>query len=179
MRKHGEMKGLGMIHKEIVIRKLMENDWEKVRAIFIEGIQTGNATFQTEAPTWEEWDASHTANCRHVAVLEDQVVGWVALSPISSREAFSGVAEVSIYISGSATGMGIGGKLLEHLIEESEEQGFWTIQSMIFPENEGSIHLHKKYGFETVGTRKQMGKLNGVWRDVVLLERRSSTLGKD
>lgn len=168
-----------MTDKELVIREMDKDDWEDVRQIFVEGIQTGNATFQTEAPTWKEWDASHTINCRYVATLKGRVIGWVALSPISSRPAFSGVAEVSIYLSSSSTGMGIGGKLLKHLIAESETQGFWTIQSMIFPENEGSIHLHKKHGFETVGTRKQIGQLNGVWRDVVLLERRSSTLEKD
>ncbi len=168
-----------MNNKEIVIRKMIEGDWDDVREIFIEGIQTGNATFQTEAPTWEEWDASHTAKCRFVATFKEKVVGWAALSPISSRKAFSGVAEVSIYLSGSSTGMGIGGKLLKHLIEDSEQQGFWTIQSMIFPENEGSIHLHRKHSFEIVGTRKKIGKLNGVWRDVVLLERRSFLTGKD
>lgn len=164
-----------MTDKELVIREMSPDDWEDVRQIFVEGIQTGNATFQTEAPSWDEWNISHTANCRYVALVNEKVIGWIALSPISSRPAFSGVAEVSIYLSSSSTGMGIGGKLMKHLIEESETLGYWTIQSMIFPENEGSIHLHKKHGFDIVGTRKKMGKLNGVWRDVVLLERRSSS----
>lgn len=162
---------------EIIIEDLLPSDWEAVKNIFIQGIQTGNATFQLEAPTWEEWDSGHTQNCRYVARLNDQVVGWIALSPISSREAFSGVAEVSVYLDGSITGKGIGSKLLQYMIKESEKYGYWTLQSMIFPENASSIYLHKKYGFEEIGTRKRMGKLHGVWRDVVLLERRSLIVG--
>ena len=162
---------------EIIIEDLLPSDWEAVKSIFIQGIQTGNATFQLQAPTWEEWDKGHTQNCRYVARLNGEVVGWIALSPISSREAFSGVAEVSVYLDGSITGKGLGSKLLQYMIKESENHGFWTLQSMIFPENEASIYLHKKYGFDEIGTRKRMGKLNGVWRDVVLLERRSETVG--
>jgi len=165
------------MNKDIVIAEMHNSDWDVVREIFIEGIGTANATFRTEAPTWEKWNKDHLTNCRFVAKQNEEVVGWVALSQISSMPAFSGVAEVSIYISSSAAGMGVGSRLLEHVIDASEKNNIWTIQSMIFPENIASINLHRKFGFEEVGTRKQMGRLNGVWRDVVLLERRSSIVG--
>lgn len=165
------------MNQDITIDKLIPLDWDRVREIFIEGIQTGNATFRTEAPTWDEWENDHLSTCRLVAKQGGEVLGWAALSPISSMSAFSGVAEVSIYIASRAAGMGIGSKLLKQVIETSEQYKIWTIQSMIFPENAASINLHRKFGFEEVGTRKQIGKLNGVWRDVVLLERRSCKVG--
>lgn len=158
---------------------MKKEDWEQVRDIFIEGINTGNATFETKAPTWEEWDKGHFSVSRLVAREGNDVIGWAALSPISSREAHSGVGEVSIYISERSIGKGIGTKLMEELINSSEMNGFWTLQTNIFPENETSIKLHKKFGFNEVGVRKRLGKLNGVWRDVVLLERRSSVVGND
>ena len=167
------------MNESILIEEMKDTDWEYVKSIFQEGIDTGNATFQTETPTWEEWDKGHTEACRFVARLADEIIGWVALSPISSREAFRGVAEVSIYLSKNAAGKGIGSKLLSHLIQESEKSGFWTIQSMIFPENIGSIKLHHKHGFQETGTHQRMGKLNGVWRDVVRLEYRSEAVGID
>ena len=165
------------MENKLEIEEMILADWNQVKAIYIEGINTGNATFQTTAPTWEEWDSAHNKKCRYVAKLNGEVVGWVALSPISNREVFEGVAEVSIYLNNSIKGMGIGSRLLAYLIEQSEHNGFWTLQAMIFPENMASIKLHKKFGFEEVGTRKQMGRLHGAWRDVVLLERRSNEVG--
>lgn len=163
--------------QNIIIDEMIGSDWDQVREIFIEGIRTANATFRTEAPTWDEWNKDHLTICRFVAKHNGEVVGWVALTPISSMCAFSGVVEVSIYISSSAAGMGIGSRLLQQVIESSEQNNIWTIQSMIFPENAASINLHRKFGFKEVGTRNQIGKLNGVWRDVVLLERRSNKVG--
>ncbi|SDN10610.1 phosphinothricin acetyltransferase [Psychrobacillus sp. OK028] len=163
--------------QNITISKMISSDWDRVREIFIEGIQTANATFRTEAPNWEDWDQGHLNICRFVAKLDGEVVGWVALSPVSTMVAYSGVVEVSIYIASVAAGKGVGSQLLQQVIESSEQNKIWTIQALIFPENIASINLHKKFGFGVVGTRKQMGRLNGVWRDVVLLERRSDIVG--
>lgn len=163
--------------QDIIIHAMISSDWDRVREIFIEGIKTGNATFRTESPTWDEWNKDHLTNCRFVAKQNGEVVGWVALTPISSMCAFSGVVEISIYITSSAAGMGVGSRLLQHVIDSSEQNKIWTIQAMIFPENTASINLHRKFGFDEVGTRKQIGKLNEVWRDVVLLERRSTVVG--
>ncbi|MFJ8064525.1 GNAT family N-acetyltransferase [Psychrobacillus sp. NPDC096426] len=163
---------------DLVIDEMLETDWEQVKTIYIEGIQSGNATFQTKAPTWNEWNAVHFQKCRFIARMGREVVGWIAISPISSRESFAGVAEISIYLTNTIKGMGIGSKLLEALVKDSEQLGFWTLQAMIFPENQGSINLHKKFNFKEVGTRQRIGKLNGVWRDVVLLERRSEKVGQ-
>jgi L-amino acid N-acyltransferase YncA len=162
---------------EIVIGKMLRDDWERIREIYLEGIATGNATFQKEAPSWEEWDRSHNLECRIVARLDDTVMGWAALSPVSSRSVYAGVAEVSIYVSGSGRGKGIGSKLLNCLIEMSEQSGIWTLQSGIFPENISSLKLHSKYGFREVGRRERIGKMDGVWRDTILLERRSEKVG--
>lgn len=158
---------------------MVSEDWESVRSIYEEGIQTGNATFQQTAPSWEEWDQSHVKELRYVACINEQVVGWVALSPTSSRCVYQGVAEVSIYISEIARGNGIGSKLLEMLIDGSEEKGYWTLQAGIFPENIPSLQLHKNFGFIEVGRRVRIGQLNGVWRDVLLIERRSKKVGID
>ncbi|WP_318937004.1 GNAT family N-acetyltransferase [Oceanobacillus halotolerans] len=173
-----DIKGDDM-EKYIVMDEMTKSDWPAVQAIYEEGIQTGNATFDTVAPTWEEWNAQHIASCRFVVREDDRVIGWIALSPYSTKRAYQGVAEVSIYISQHSAGKGIGRKLMEILIKESEASGFWTLQAGIFPENTASLTLHKKFGFEEVGIRKRIGKLNGVWRDVVLLERRSSKVGMD
>ncbi|SRR6266851_5189518 len=152
-------------------------DWEDVRAIYLEGIATGNATFETEAPNWNAWNDSHLNFGRLVARSGQSVLGWAALSRVSSRRVYFGVAEVSVYVAASARGEGIGRMLLIRLIEEAEHRGIWTLQAGIFPENTPSIALHKSCGFREVGRRERPGKLNGVWRDVVLLERRSTTVG--
>lgn len=163
----------------IIIEKMKETDWEQIREIYIEGINTGNATFDTEAPEWREWDKKYLPMCRLVAREGDTVLGWPALLPTSSRAAYAGVAELSIYLRASAAGKGLGTSLMQALIEDSETNGFWTLQAGIFPENQTSIRLHKRAGFREIGVRKRVGKLNGVWRDVVMLERRSAVVGVD
>ncbi|MDO5616461.1 MAG: GNAT family N-acetyltransferase [Cruoricaptor ignavus] len=156
------------------IRKMQSKDSDRVLEIFQQGISNGNATFDKELPTWETWDNQHTENCRWVIEnSEDKIVGWAALKPVSQRICFSGVAEVSIYLDNSVQGKGLGKMLLKKLSLDSEEYGFWTLQSGIFPENEASLLLHKKLGFRVVGRRDKIGKQNGVWRDIILLERRS------
>jgi L-amino acid N-acyltransferase YncA len=151
--------------------------WEAVRSIYLEGIATGNATFETEALDWETWNRNHLSFARLAARSGDDVVGWAALSPVSSRRVYAGVAEVSVYVAAAARGMGVGRSLLVALIEEAERNGIWTLQAGIFPENLASIALHKSCGFREVGRRARIGLLRGVWRDVVLLERRSRTVG--
>lgn len=155
------------------IRPLDPGHWEAVSAIFLEGIATGDATFEQACPDWAEWDATHLAVCRFVALAADEVLGWAALAPVSDRCVYGGVAEVSVYVAAGARHMGVGSALLAALVEASEREGFWTLQAGAFPENEASIALHKRHGFRVVGTRERLGQLNGVWRDVVLLERRS------
>ncbi len=152
-------------------------DWPAVRTIYEEGIATGNATFQLSVPTWTEWDAGHIQECRLVATEGAEIVGWAALSRVSSRCVYAGVAEVSIYVAPAARGHSVGQRLLEWLTTDSEQHGFWTLQAGIFPENVASVALHQRCGFRTVGTRERLGELNGRWRDVLLLERRSSTVG--
>jgi phosphinothricin acetyltransferase len=152
-------------------------DWPAVRDIYAEGIATGNATFETAIPEWAIWDTAHHKHCRLIARNSQRIFGWAALSPVSSRRVYAGVAEVSIYISGAARGKGIGKALLKSLIEHSEKQGIWTVQAGIFPDNAASIALHKSCGFREVGVRQRLGQLAGVWRDVLLLERRSSCVG--
>jgi L-amino acid N-acyltransferase YncA len=148
--------------------------WPAVRDIYAEGIATGNATFETETPTWEKWDRSHLSGLRLVALNpEGDAVGWTALSSVSDRCVYGGVAEESVYVTASARGAGVGRALLERLISESEQAGIWTIQTGVFPENEASLRLHERVGFRALGTRERLGRLNGVWRDVVFLERRS------
>ena len=156
---------------------MRSEDWEAVRAIYREGIATGNATFETDVPDWEAWDKSHLRACRLVAKAGGQVVGWAALTPYSSRRAYAGVAGLSIYVSASARGQGIGRALLGALIAASEQAGLWTLQAGIFPENTASLALHRACGFREVGRREHIGQLNGVWRDVVLMERRSKVVG--
>lgn len=158
---------------DILIEALTNNDWEAVRSIYIEGIATGEATLETDPPSFEEWDSSHLADCRLIARRGDQIVGWAALSPVSTRYVYRGVAEVSIYIAASCRGEGIGKALLNALIEASEGAGIWTLESTMFPENAASIWLHKTCGFREVGIRERIGELDGKWRDTILMERRS------
>lgn len=159
------------------IREMLPKDGASVLEIFKQGIEGGNATFDKEVPTWEVWNDKFFKVCRWVLEDENRVIqGWAAIQPISVRECYKGVAEVSIYLSNSVQGKGLGSVLLQKLILDSEENGFWTLQSGIFPENEASIRLHQKFDFRIVGKREKIAKMNGTWRDVVLLERRSTHL---
>ena len=164
---------------ELIIDSMRACDWESVRLIYLEGIATGQATFELEAPDWERWDSSHSPHCRLVARYGDQILGWAALSPVSKRRAYSGVGEVSVYVAEAARGRGVGGALMRALIEGSERYGVWTLQSSIFPENQASVALHLNYGFREVGRRERIAQRDGVWRDTVLLERRSVVVGLD
>jgi len=159
------------------ITPLQPADWPTVREIYGEGIATGQATFETQLPDWEKWDGSHRQDCRLIARQGDQVLGWAALSPVSGRGVYSGVAEVSVYVATAARGRGVGTALLKALIEESESRAVWTLQAGIFPENAASIAIHKSCGFHEVGKRQRIGKLGETWRDVLLLERRSTAVG--
>jgi L-amino acid N-acyltransferase YncA len=165
--------------------------WPAIREIYREGISTGNATFETELPDWEKWDSAHRRDCRLIALepMDEAiaealiplgkltVLGWAALSPVSSRRVYRGVAEVSVYVAAAARGRGVGKALLESLVQESEVNGIWTLQAGVFAENGASIALHKSCGFREVGVRRRIGKLGEVWRDVFLLERRSARVG--
>lgn len=159
------------------INALDPADWPAVRAIYEEGIATGQATFETAAPDWPVWDAAHRPDCRLVARRNGEIVGWAALSPVSKRDVYRGVAEVSVYVAGVARGQGIGRALLVALIDASEAAGIWTLQAGIFPENEVSVSLHVACGFRVVGRRERLGRHHGVWRDALLLERRSQRIG--
>jgi len=161
----------------VFIRQFDQTDYPSVKNIYQQGIDTGNATFQVIAKNWDEWNNSMHSHSRIVAVKDNNILGWAALSPISSREVYSGVAEVSVYISTSAQGKGVGQKLLSHLILESENNNIWMLQAGIFPENIGSIKLHENNDFRQLGLREKLGKMNNVWRNVVLMERRSKTVG--
>jgi phosphinothricin acetyltransferase len=160
-----------------VVRELRSEDWPSVRAIYEDGIRSGDATFETEAPSWEDWDASHHPVLRLVALHDDSVVGWAALSPTSSRCCYRGVGEVSVYVAEAARGAGVGSTLLRELVERSEAAGYWTLTAGIFPENEASRRLHRACGFRELGVHERLGELSGVWRDVVWLERRSRVVG--
>jgi phosphinothricin acetyltransferase len=151
-------------------------DWPGVRAIYLEGIATGNATFEQVAPEWEAWNEGHLSGCRPVARLNGEILGWAALSPVSGRCVYRGVAEVSIYVARKARRQGVGKTLLDELIASSERAGLWTLQAGIFPENTASIELHKHAGFRVLGIREKIGCMDGRWRDVVLMERRSKTV---
>jgi L-amino acid N-acyltransferase YncA len=157
---------------------MQPEDWPSVRAIYLEGIATGNATFEQTAPEWQKWDAGHLAAPRIVARSDGNVLGWAALSGVSSRCVYAGVAEVSIYVAERARGRGIGRQLMSRLIADSEAEGIWTLQAGIFPENVASIALHERAGFRIVGQRERLGQMNGRWRDVVLMERRSAVAGR-
>ena len=162
-----------MIATAIAIRDLRPGDWLEVSRIYAEGIATRNATFETEVPSWDDWDAAHLAGHRLVAVAEGEVVGWIALVAVSKRPCYRGVAEVSAYVAEGARGQGAGTMLLERLISDSEAGGIWTLETGVFPENETSLRLLKRFGFREVGVRERLAQLDGAWRDVVLLERRA------
>jgi phosphinothricin acetyltransferase len=157
----------------------LAEDWEIVRSIYLDGLATGQATFETEAPGWERWDGVHLAEPRIVAVSDDRIAGWAALSPVSMRAVYGGVAEVSVYVGSDWRDRGIGRALLETVVKESERNGIWTLQASIFPENVASISLHRSCGFREVGKRERIGQLKGVWRDTTLMERRSKVVGSD
>ena len=154
-------------------------DWPAVLEIYLEGIATGHATFETQAPSWKVWDASHSPCARLVARRGETVSGWAALSPVSARKVYAGVAEVSVYVAQSDRGAGLGRQLLAALIAASEANGIWSLQASMFPENAGSVALHLRCGFREVGRRERIGRHNGRWRDTILLERRSQKIGAD
>jgi len=164
---------------DIRIESMTTDSWIDVARIYEEGIATMNATFEKQIPDWNSWDKSHRKDCRLIALVDNKVVGWAALSNISGRCVYSGVAEVSVYVDSRNRGKGIGDMLLSSLIKESEKCGIWTLQAGIFPENISSIKLHHKHGFRTIGIRERLGKMNNKWRDVALLERRSQIVGID
>ena len=161
------------------IRSLGHGDWYAVRRIYEEGIETGDATFETETPGWESWDANHLGRCRLVAERAGRVGGGAALAPVSGRCVSGGGAEGSVYVCGDARGSGIGLRLLTALVESSERAGLWTLQAGIFPENVASLRIHERAGFRQVGRRERLGRLDGRWRDVLLLERRSPLVGTE
>lgn len=166
-----------MSNTSVTLKAMTAQDWEQVRHIYQEGLATGNATFETQAPEWEIWDARHLPTCRLVARQGQTILGWAALSPVSSRAVYAGVAEVSIYVGAAARGQGVGHALMAALIDESEQCGIWTLQASIFPENVGSIQLHLRHGFRQLGRRERIAQLHGLWRDTVILERRSQIVG--
>jgi L-amino acid N-acyltransferase YncA len=155
------------------IEQMKVTDWEQVRSIYLEGIAAGHSTFETEAPSWEKWDEGHHQFARLVVRDGDKILGWAALSPVSKRTVYRGVAELTVYVTESARGQGVGRALLEALIKESENNGIWTLQGSIFPENTASINLHLACGFREVGRRERIARLNGIWRDTLLFERRA------
>lgn len=159
------------------ITLLKQTHYPSVANIYLEGIATGHATFQTEAPDWNNWDKTHLPHSRFIAVDNDIILGWAALTPVSSRCVYAGVAEVSIYVSTKHHGKGVGDLLMQKLVEDSEANNIWTLQSGIFPENKASIGLHIKHGFRIMGTREKIGKMNDTWRDTVIMERRSKVAG--
>jgi phosphinothricin acetyltransferase len=164
------------VRADTLIVELRPEHWPAVESIYEEGIATGIATFETSTPAWEQWDAAHLPDHRFVALRDDEVVGWVAAVPVSDRCVYAGVVEHSVYVSERARGQRVGRLLLERLLASTETAEIWTIQTGIFPENEPSVRLHERVGFRVVGHRERLGKLNGKWRDVLLLERRSPTI---
>jgi phosphinothricin acetyltransferase len=164
---------------DIVIDALTPADWLQARAIYEEGIATGAATFETEAPSWEQWDAGHLPCCRLAARAGGALVGWAALSPVSRRSCYAGVAEVSVYVGAAHRGRGVGLALLRAVVAESERHGFWTLQGATFAENAASLRLQAACGFRVVGRRERVARLRGAWKDTVLTERRSPSVGAD
>lgn len=162
-----------MTTRRLRVTPLGSQDWPRVAAIYAAGIAEGQATFETAVPTWPAWDAAHLAAPRLAARSDDDVVGWAALCPVSTRCVYAGVAEVSVYVDPALRGRGVGRLLLSGLVTASEEAGLWTLQAGVFPENVASLRLHERCGFRVVGVRERLGMLAGRWRDVVLLERRS------
>lgn len=162
---------------DITFRAMTATDWTSVAEIYKQGIETGNATFQQAIPAWEDWNNGHVSSCRIVVEVDNEVAGWAALSAVSSRPVYAGVAEVSVYVGSKYRGLQLGTKLLDKMITESESQGFWTLQAGIFPENKVSIAIHKKSGFREIGYREKVAKMNTIWRNTVLMERRSTVAG--
>jgi phosphinothricin acetyltransferase len=162
-----------------VIRSMRAEDAEQVLEIYQDGLDTGDASFETVAPTWERWDAAHLPDHRYVCLVSaaSRVIGWVALAPVSTRAVYAGVAELSIYVGSRARGLGVGTALLRTVIDSSEAAGIWSLQTGIFPENTASLGLHERAGFRVVGIRERIGRHHGRWRDVVFLERRSARVG--
>ncbi len=160
------------------IQQLTEQHWPEVSAIYASGLASGNAHFSNLVPEWDEWDVEHVKNCRLVAIENNEVLGWAAITAISDRCVFAGVAEVSVYVAEKTRGKGIGKKLLAELVKQSEANNYWTLEARIFAENLASIKIHQANGFRIVGRRERIGKMNGVWRDTVLLERRSNKVGE-
>jgi phosphinothricin acetyltransferase len=160
----------------VTVRDLRPGDWPEVARIYAEGIATGDATFEVEVPSWEAWDAAHLSGHRFVAERGGRVTGWIALAPVSLRRCYVGVAEVSVYVAEDARGEGVGSELLATAIASSERDGIWTLQTSDFPENAASLALLRRFGFRTVGTRERIGRLDGSWRDTVLVERRSEAV---
>jgi L-amino acid N-acyltransferase YncA len=159
------------------LRAMSESDWTEVERIYVDGIATKNATFETSSPGWDKWDRGHLKQPRLIYEIDGKIAGWAALSPVSSRKVYEGVAEVSVYIDQSFRGRGVATKLLDRLIQESENAGIWTLQASIFPENEASLKLHYKFGFRTLGFREKIAQMDGIWRDTIILERRSKMVG--
>ena len=159
------------------IEKFTHNHWPEAKAIYISGLATGNANFTHQAPEWDEWDKSHIKTCRFAAIENGVVLGWAALTTISDRCVYAGVAEVSVYVAEGSRGKGIGKLLLNTLIRESENNNIWTLESRIFLENTASVKIHLETGFRIVGKRERIGQMNGIWRDILLLERRSDKTG--
>lgn len=161
----------------IAIEAMTAGDWDEVAEIYRRGLDAGHASFETSVPAFEDWDAAHLADPRLVARLDDRVAGWAALSPVSDRCVYGGVAEDSVYVAPDLGGRGIGRRLLTELVRRAEEAGIWTVQAGIFPENAASLALHERCGFRIVGRRERLGCHHGTWRDVILVERRSSVIG--
>ncbi len=160
-----------------VIREMTDQDALRVLEIYKIGLETRNATFETKVPSWGDWDEKYHDHSRFVFVEKGKILGWVVLAPTSARKVYAGVAEVSIYVDTNAHGQGIGSKLMEQVILSSESQGIWTLYSSVFPENKATLSLHEKFGFRIIGRREKIAKLDGLWRDTVLLERRSKVIG--
>ena len=164
---------------EVTVDAMVPGDWPNVSAIYLEGIATGNATFETLAPNWDEWDRTHLPFARLVARQGRTIAGWAALSRISQRTCYAGVAELSVYVASWGRGKGVGSALMNAAIEAAERNGVWTLQGSVFPENTASLRLCEAAGFRQVGRRERIGKLGGVWRDTILVERRSGVVGKE
>jgi L-amino acid N-acyltransferase YncA len=161
---------------DVAVAPMTAEDWDAVAEIYRQGIDAGDATFETDVPDYAAWDAAHLSDPRLVARIDGTVVGWAALSPVSDRCVYGGVAEDSVYVAPKHGGRGIGGRLLAELVRRSEELGIWTLQAGIFPENAASVALHERCGFRVVGRRERLGRHHGVWRDVLLVERRSDAI---
>ncbi len=164
---------------EWIIREMEPNDWEQVREIYLEGLATGQASFETDVPSWDEWDRSHHKHSRVVVSLKGRVIAWAALSPVSHRKCYAGVAEASLYVAPLYQAKGIGKRLLQTLIEASERNDIWSLYGATFPENTDSIRVQMACGFRVVGRRERIAQHHGVWRDTVITERRSKAVGVD